>query len=187
MDTAEKKALGDAVGLPPDASNAASLPEDVVETALLIGTLFRWMLSHGDGGTSLRVVDDYGLSFLEFKAILELRVVSGTDDGPCMQEVADATGSSISAMSRAIDNLVRKGLVSRIEDPEDRRRRMIALTREGRDVVNRILMGRAAGVLRLAAEFEPDERTALNSAIERLVEREDFAHIHRQLQEAVAS
>ncbi len=186
MDAAKKEALESAVGVPPDASNAASLPEDVVESALLIGTLFRWMLSHGDGGTSLKVVDDFGLSFLEFKAILELRVVHGAD-GPCMQEVADATGSSISSMSRAIDTLVRKELVSRIEDPEDRRRRMIALTPQGRDVVNRILMGRAAGVLRLAAEFEPDERAALNSVLSRLVEREDFAHIHRQLQEAVAS
>lgn len=186
MDPGKKAQLEDAVGVPADASKAASLPEDVVESALLIGTLFRWMLSHGDGGTSLKVVDDFGLSFLEFKAILELRVVHDSD-GPCMQEVADATGSSISSMSRAIDSLVRKGLVSRIEDPEDRRRRMIALTPEGRDVVNRILMGRAAGVLRLAAEFEPEERATLNTLLSRLIERDDFANIHRQLQEAVTS
>lgn len=177
--------MGSAAGLPVEASDASGLPDDVVETALLIGTLFQWMLSHGDGTESLKVVDDFDLSFLEFKAVLELRVVAGSN-GPSVQEVADATGSSISSMSRAIDSLVGKDLVSRLEDPEDRRRRRIVLTPQGRDVVDRILMGRAAGVLRLAAEFEADERAALITVMSRLIEREDFAHIHSRLQEAVA-
>ncbi len=169
---------------PAGGADQASLPEDVVETALLIGTLFRRMLSYGDGGSALRETDSHNLSFLEFKTMIELGAAEH-QTMPCIQDIATATGASMPSVSRAIDNLVRKDLVSRIEDPEDRRRRMLTLTEEGTEIVNRVLLGRAAGALRLAASFEPDERAELNSLLGRLAQREDFARIYTQLEGAV--
>lgn len=170
--------------VPVGGADQASLPDDVVETALLIGTLFRRMLSYGDGGSALRETDSHNLSFLEFKTMIELGA-SERQVMPCLQDIATAVGASMPSVSRAVDNLVRKELLSRIEDPEDRRRRMLTLTDEGTEVVNRVLLGRASGALRLAASFEPDERAELNSLLGRLAEREDFARIYTQLEGAV--
>ncbi|MCO5316703.1 MAG: MarR family transcriptional regulator [Solirubrobacterales bacterium] len=167
----------------PDA-DSADLPDDVVETSLLIGTLFRRMFSYGDGGSALRLMDEHQLSFLEFKAMLELGAADRLND-PCLQDVADATGASMPSVSRAVDSLVRKELVLRIEDPEDRRRRILALTDEGREIVHQILLGRAAGVIRLAADFEPDERAELNRVLGRMIKRDDLAPIYAQLEEAM--
>lgn len=162
----------------------ADIADDVVETALLIGTLFRRMFSYGDGGSALRLMDEHGLSFLEFKAMLELGASDRPTD-PCLQDIATATGASMASVSRAVDSLVRKDLVLRVEDPEDRRRRILALTVEGREIFHRILMGRAAGAIRLAADFTPGERAELNELLGRLVKREDLARIYSRLDEAV--
>ncbi len=162
----------------------ADIADDVAETALLIGTLFRRMFSYGDGGSALRLMDEHGLSFLEFKAMLELGASDRPTD-PCMQDIATATGASMASVSRAVDSLVRKDLVLRIEDPHDRRRRILALTAQGREIVHQILMGRAAGAIRLAADFTPRERAELNELLGRLVRREDLARIYSQLDEAV--
>ncbi|HNC04993.1 MAG TPA: winged helix DNA-binding protein, partial [Solirubrobacterales bacterium] len=99
--------------------------------------------------------------------------------------IGESTGASMPAVSRAIDSLVRKGLVSRVEDPHDRRRRLIALTDEGHRVTNAALMGRAVGAVRLADSFSEDELKALDSLLSKLIEREDLASIHRQLEGAV--
>lgn len=172
---------GDVSGSVPEDAVA----DDVAETALLIGTLFRRMFSYGDGGSALRLMDEHELSFLEFKAMLELGAADRSAE-PCLQDVATATGASMPSVSRAVDSLVRKDLVLRIEDPEDRRRRILALTGQGREIVHRILMGRAAGAIRLAADFTPGERAELNDLLGRLVKRDDLARIYSQLDEAVA-
>jgi len=169
---------------PPGGTDQASLPDDVVEAALLIGTLFRRMLSYGDGGSALREVDSHSLSFLEFKTMIELGAAEHPTE-PCLQDIAEATGASMPSVSRAVDNLVRGGLVSRIEDPEDRRRRMLPLTPEGTEMVNRVLLGRASGALRLAASFDPEERAELNAVLGRMAQREDLAQIYTQLEGAV--
>lgn len=165
-------------------ADPAGLPDDVVETSLLIGTLFRRMFSYGDGGSALRLMDQHGLSFLEFKSMLELGAADRATE-PCLQDIADATGASMPSVSRAVDSLVKKDLALRIEDPEDRRRRILGLTPEGREMVHQILLGRATGVMKLAAGFTPDERAALNEVLGRLVRRDDLARIYSQLEEAM--
>lgn len=160
------------------------IPEDVAETAMLIGTLFRRMFSYGDGGSALRLMDEHGLNFLEFKTMLELGAADRAAD-PCLQDIASATGASMASVSRAVDSLVRKGLTLRVEDPGDRRRRNLTLTGEGREIVHQILMGRAAGAIRLAADFSPEERAELNDVLGRLVRRDDLARIYDLLDEAV--
>lgn len=163
----------------------AGLPDDVVETSLLIGTLFRRMFSYGDGGSALRLMGEHDLSFLEFKTMLELG--AGERDGEsCLQDIATATGASMPSVSRAVESLVRKDLALRHEDPEDRRRRVIDLTERGREIVHQILLGRAAGVIGLAADFTTEERIELNRVLRKLVERDDLARIYTQLQEAVS-
>jgi DNA-binding MarR family transcriptional regulator len=155
-----------------------------IRVAIQLGTLFRRMLSYGAATTSLVEGGAQGLSFLEFKAIMELGVFESRDRF-CLADISEATGASMPAVSRAVDSLVRKGLVSRVEDPDDRRRRLISLTDEGHNITNAALMGRAVGAVKLADSFTPDELEQLDALLSRLVEREDLAAIRKQLEGAV--
>jgi len=157
---------------------------EAVRVALQLGTLFRRMLSYGAATTSLVEANAQGLSFLEFKAMMELGVFESRERF-CLADISESTGASMPAVSRAIDSLVRKGLVSRVEDPDDRRRRLISLTEEGHKVTNAALMGRAVGAVRLADSFTDEELKQLDTLLSRLIEREDLAAIHQQLEGAV--
>ena len=61
-----------------------------------------------------------------------------------LNEIAAAVGRGAPAVSRAVDALVRAGLVSRQPDPDNRRRLQLSLTDEGR----RFLAQPASGAVR---------------------------------------
>ena len=164
----------------------ASASPETLRVALQLGTLFRRMLSYGAASTTLLDSGAHNLSFLEFKALMNLGVFE-PKDSHCVADISESTGASMPAVSRAIDSLVRKGLVSRSEDPQDRRRRLIALTDQGHEVTNAALMGRAVGAVRLASSFSEDERAELDALLSRLVERDDLSAIHEHLKGAVKS
>lgn len=161
-----------------------SASPEAKRVALQLGTLFRRMLSYGAATSSLLDAGALGLSFLEFKAIMNLGVFEDRDSF-CVADISESTGASMPAASRAIDSLVRKGLVSRVEDPDDRRRRLIALTEEGHRVTNAALIGRAVGAVKLADSFSEKDLKDLDSLLSRLIEREDLASIHQQLEGAL--
>ena len=52
--------------------------------------------------------------------------------------LAEASQTSRSAVSKAVDALVRRGLVTRSQDPEDRRNIPLALTDEGQRVMDAV-------------------------------------------------
>ncbi len=154
---------------------------EVRETAIRVGVLVRRLFAYGDGGRSLQVADEHGLSFIQLKAMISLSAVAA-DGAPCIQDVAEDLGVSMPSLSRAFDSLVNKGLISRSEDPDDRRRRRIELTGAGAEIVNEFIHSRMEGALRFAASLEPAEREALDGAVGMLLEREDIAPIYRQLE-----
>ncbi|HRV59974.1 MAG: winged helix DNA-binding protein [Solirubrobacterales bacterium] len=157
---------------------------EAVKVALQLGTLFRRMLSYGAATTALLEADAHGLSFLEFKTLMGLGVFESQANF-CLADISGSTGASMPAVSRAVDSLVRKGLVSRVEDPDDRRRRLVSLTDKGHEVTNAALMGRAVGAVKLATSFTGEELQEIDSLLSRLIEREDLASIHQQLEGAV--
>jgi DNA-binding MarR family transcriptional regulator len=68
-----------------------------------------------------------------------------------LSALADAIGSSPSATSRMIDDLVQRHLLSRAEDPDDRRAKLVRLTREGEGFIRKASEGR----LRVISENLP--------------------------------
>src|ERR1700750_760926 len=56
-----------------------------------------------------------------------------------VKDIATHLGLSLPAASRAVDGLIQRGWVTRRESAEDRRSRLIALTDDGREVVERVL------------------------------------------------
>jgi DNA-binding MarR family transcriptional regulator len=55
-------------------------------------------------------------------------------DGQTQQELANQCRRDKSTIARILDNMVRRGLVSRVPDPADRRNNLVHLTPQGREV-----------------------------------------------------
>jgi DNA-binding MarR family transcriptional regulator len=84
-------------------------------------------------------------------------------------------------MSRAVDGLVKKRLVSRVEDPDDRRVRRVAITARGKQLVDKLLIVRQAGMEAFAASLSAAQRRKLDAAIDALMDREDIAETYEHL------
>ena len=74
-------------------------------------------------------------------------------------------GLSVAAAGRAVDGLVREELVSRSEDPVDRRIKRLALTDEGRRRSRASMEARLVGLRRFAASLGDAEREGLSAAL----------------------
>lgn len=75
-----------------------------------------------------------------------------------ISEVADYLLITHSAASRAVDRLVREGLVSRAENPADRRQKQLRLTEKGTALVENLNSVWASGIERLAVSLSSEEQ-----------------------------
>jgi DNA-binding MarR family transcriptional regulator len=75
----------------------------------------------------------YGITGRE----LAVLVVLGTGEPPSQQQAAVRLGIDRTTMVAFVDTLEDKGLVARRADPDDRRRNVVVLTADGRDVLRR--------------------------------------------------
>jgi len=82
-----------------------------------------------------------------------------------LNEVADSVGRGAPAVSRAIDALVRAGLVERTQDPDNRRRLALRLSDRGQD----FMRARPASASQLATSLDRLAQSELR-AIERAIE-----------------
>lgn len=73
-----------------------------------------------------------------------------------------------STASRVIDSLERKGYVTRSVDPDDRRVRVLEITKEGNELHSRIESELAEGMKAMIADFDPDIRQATIRLVVRL-------------------
>lgn len=80
----------------------------------------------------------------------------GEAEPATLNQVAKAVGRGAPAVSRSVDALVRSGLVERTQDPSNRRRLALRLTKTGRDQL----------------AHAPKAGTALRAKIERLAQSE---------------
>jgi DNA-binding MarR family transcriptional regulator len=150
----------------------ASLEER--ETAARIAALLRHLFLY-DRGNQLRVIEDSGLSMTQCKALLEL---GGLGQGTGRWQVSDLAavfGVSVPSMSRAVDCLVKKGLATRVEDPDDRRVRRVEITAAGKDLVETLVAIRRSGMEAFAATLSAAQRRKLDAAVDSLMDREDIA------------
>ena len=61
-----------------------------------------------------------------------------TEDNINQQEIANITVKDKASMTYLIDNLTKRGLVSRLEDTNDRRNKLVVLTEKGRSLKSKI-------------------------------------------------
>jgi DNA-binding MarR family transcriptional regulator len=150
------------------------------DTAARLGALLRHVFLY-DRGNQLRVIEESGLSMTQCKALLELGGIGESVDPRQVGELAETFGVSVPSMSRAVDALVKKKLVTRVEDPADRRVRRVAITAKGKELVDTLLVVRQAGLEAFAESLSAAQRRKLDAAIDSLMDREDIADAYEHL------
>ena len=124
------------------------------------------------GSDVVQLAAEFEISFSQMKALNALREHS---EPMSVKALGDRLGISMAAVSRAADDLVRRGLVDRVEDRTDRRIKRLSLTDTGDKFVRRLIEGRLAGMAEFVATLNPEERTRLDAAIRPILARPEVA------------
>ncbi len=88
-----------------------------------------------------------------------------------VSELGAAMGITIAAASQMIERLVQQGLIVRLEDPQDRRAKPLALTDKGRRTLKEIVQARQGWLDDLSASLSASEREQTAAALRLLLER----------------
>ena len=112
-------------------------------------------------------IEDTGLGDSDF-GVLEVLLHKGPLPVNTIGPIVDLTPGSISI---AVDRLVEKGLVSRVESAEDRRVRIVALTPRGKDLIVAAFRKHAGQMKKVFSELSPEELRVLEVALKKVGKR----------------
>ena len=112
-------------------------------------------------------IEETGLGLSDF-GVLEALLHKGPLPVNTIGPVVDLTPGSISI---AVDRLVAKGLVSRVESAEDRRVRIVALTPRGKDLIASAFRKHSGQMKRVFSELSPEELRSLETALKKVGKR----------------
>jgi DNA-binding MarR family transcriptional regulator len=145
------------------------MPEDMAQTssaAALSDALHDFFRAarRARGRAAKRPVGD-GLSLAQYHLLEPLA------DGPLTnRQVAEQAGVSSPTATRMLDLLIERRLVTRLEDPVDRRAVLISLTPAGREALTAKLAEVDEVRRRIAAALEPDEQRVATDLLRRLAD-----------------
>jgi DNA-binding MarR family transcriptional regulator len=138
-----------------------------VDTAPELATALATFFGHAIRPTS-RLIGEYerlGLSFTQLKALTH------ADRGePTVKELAEQLGLSLPGCSRAVDLLVRRGLMDRREDPTDRRAKRVSVTDAGHELVRALDDARRSAIEAFVEGIDPLQRERLLAALTPILE-----------------
>ena len=109
-------------------------------------------------------IEGTGLGNSDFR-VLEVLLHKGPLPVNTIGPIVDLTTGSIST---AVDRLVAKGLVSRVESAEDRRVRIVALTPRGKDLIASAFRKHSGQMKRVFSELSPEELRGLEVALKKV-------------------
>jgi MarR family 2-MHQ and catechol resistance regulon transcriptional repressor len=112
-------------------------------------------------------IEGTGLGDSDFR-VLEVLLHKGPLPVNTIGPIVDLTPGSISI---AVDRLVTRGLVSRVESAEDRRVRIVSLTPEGKDLIVPAFRKHSGQMKRLFSELSPEELRGLEVALKKVGKR----------------
>ena len=112
-------------------------------------------------------IEDTGLGDSDFR-VLEVLLHKGPLPVNTIGPIVDLTPGSISI---AVDRLVARGLVSRVESAEDRRVRIVSLTPRGKDLIVSAFRKHSGQMRRVFSELSPEELRGLEVALKKVGKR----------------
>ena len=108
-------------------------------------------------------VEKFQMTEEQFQVLRRIRRGSAS-----VSALAEANRTSRSSVSKAVDALVRRGLVARSQDPDDRRNVPLALTDEGQRVMDAVFTEAEAWLSARFARLTADELSLSLQAMETL-------------------
>ena len=166
---------------PPAIGTDAEVRASAARLAALVSHVFLF-----DQGQQLRTLDESGLSMAQCKTLLALAGPGESAEPRQITEIADRLGLSLPSISRAVDGMVRKRLITRVEDPDDRRVRRIAIAAKGEKLVAELVSMRLAGLETFVSTLSPAQRRKLDAAIDAL-DRDEITTTYEDLLEKAES
>ncbi|HEY3825144.1 MAG TPA: MarR family transcriptional regulator [Bryobacteraceae bacterium] len=112
-------------------------------------------------------IEETGLGLSDF-GILEILLHKGHLPVNTIGPIVDLTPGSISI---AVDRLVVKNLVSRVESSEDRRVRIVALTPRGKALIDSAFRKHSGQMRKVFAELSPEELRGLETGLKKVGKR----------------
>src|SRR5213595_441714 len=112
-------------------------------------------------------IEGTGLGDSDFR-VLEVLLHKGPLPVNTIGPIVDLTPGSISI---AVDRLVAKGLVSRVESADDRRVRTVALTPRGKALIDSAFRKHSGEMRNAFAELSPEELRGLEAALKKVGKR----------------
>src|SRR3989440_6148310 len=133
-----------------------------VHCLLVWGKDFQATAKYLYGGIEETGIDDTDFRILE--ALLNKGPLPVNTIGPKV----NLTPGSISV---AVDRLLDRGLVSRVESPEDRRVRVVSLTPKGKELIAPVFRKHAVEIRKMFADASPKELRALETTLKKIGKR----------------
>ena len=146
-------------------ASGASTHVSVDEATDVLAQLARQMM----GSTMRAVMAEIERLDLSFAQVKSLGVLE-QEEGLSIKTMSDRLGLSEPGVSRGVETLVKRGLVKRSDDPDDRRFKRVSLTAKGRGVIEGITELRKAGFRTFVEDLDESERDALVAALQPLIE-----------------
>jgi MarR family 2-MHQ and catechol resistance regulon transcriptional repressor len=112
-------------------------------------------------------IEETGLGLSDF-GVLEVLLHKGPLPVNTIGPIVDLTAGSIST---AVDRLVEKGLVSRVESAEDRRVRIVSLTPSGKELIAGAFRKHSGQMKRAFSELSPEELRGIETALKKVGKR----------------
>jgi DNA-binding MarR family transcriptional regulator len=111
--------------------------------------------------------DEGGLSYIQFQILAV--VGESAEDRQRMTDVADRLVHSRSGLTYQVAQLAERGLVAKESSPEDERSVVVALTPQGRELLNRVMAGHVEVVRGLFfTPLNDEDVTALGDVLGRV-------------------
>jgi DNA-binding MarR family transcriptional regulator len=137
--------------------------DDGVEALVTrIGRLQRFLKS-----TVQTAVAEVGIQDFEYETLHSL-MIRDTPGTASPTDLAEDVGVSGAGMTGRLDGLEKAGWVQRTHSPDDRRRVVVEITREGADIWRRAMALRGAQEEELASVLNDRERVQLNRLLKKL-------------------
>jgi DNA-binding MarR family transcriptional regulator len=116
-------------------------------------------------GPRLHAWDERGLTLPQLRILFRVR----QEPGIGVKELAQAFEVSTSNVTQQVDKLVTRGLLARVERPEDRRQVSLTVTEEGSQVAGEISLATRGYLREQLAQMDPDDLDMLTALLGRLL------------------
>jgi DNA-binding MarR family transcriptional regulator len=138
-------------------------------SGLFLETFREWvdLYMHHSMRSFFRFARDHGLSMPQIGTLFQLQR-RGTW---AVFDVSKSLNVTSAAASQMIDRLVQQELVTRSEDPADRRSKRIALTEKGHQLVKDSIQARQIWLAELDATLTAEEKEQVGAALKLLIEK----------------